>query len=110
MDTRVIVTKFVKWDIPELDTLKDSKVYKLRLKLNNGECLNRVEKNWITENVINCNYFNYGIALSGYCFDFSDVLKTFVIKQYGSYREYKACDRTSLRACIYGKIDKIIEL
>lgn len=32
MDTRVIATKFVKWDIPELDTLKDSKVYKLRLK------------------------------------------------------------------------------
>ena len=33
-----------------------------------------------------------------------------VVESYGSYREYKACDRTSLRACIYGKIDKIIEL
>lgn len=26
-----IATKFVKWDIPELATLQDSKVYKLRV-------------------------------------------------------------------------------
>ena len=31
-----IATKFVKWDIPELATLQDSKVYKLRVHLNNG--------------------------------------------------------------------------
>ena len=43
-----IATKFVKWDIPELATLQDSKVYKLRVHLNNGGELNREEKNWIT--------------------------------------------------------------
>ena len=41
-----IATKFVKWDIPELATLQDSKVYKLRVHLNNGGKLNREEKNW----------------------------------------------------------------
>ena len=46
-----IATKFVKWDIPELATLQDSKVYKLRVHLNNGGKLNREEKNWITRNV-----------------------------------------------------------
>ena len=46
-----IATKFVKWDIPELATLQDSKVYKLRVHLNNGGKLNRKEKNWITRNV-----------------------------------------------------------
>ncbi len=48
-----IATKFVKWDIPELATLQDSKVYKLRVHLNNGGKLNREEKNWITRNVSN---------------------------------------------------------
>ena len=49
-----IATKFVKWDIPELEILQDSKVYKLRVHLNNGGKLNREEKNWITRNV--CRY------------------------------------------------------
>lgn len=39
-----IATKFVKWDIPELATLQDSKVYKLRVHLNNRGKLNREEK------------------------------------------------------------------
>ena len=65
-----IATKFVKWDIPELATLQDSKVYKLRVHLNNGGKLNREEKNWITRNVWESIYFKRGIALSGYHFDF----------------------------------------
>lgn len=59
-----IATKFVKWDIPELATLQDSKVYKLRVHLNNGGKLNREEKNWITRNVWESIYFKRGIALS----------------------------------------------
>ena len=46
-----IATKFVKWDIPELATLQGDKVYRLRVRLNNGGKLNREEKNWITRNV-----------------------------------------------------------
>lgn len=79
-----IATKFVKWDIPELEILQDSKVYKLRVHLNNGGKLNREEKNWITRNVRESIYFKRGIALSGYHFDFSDVLKRYFVKQYGS--------------------------
>lgn len=74
-----IATKFVKWDIPELATLQDSKVYKLRVHLNNGGKLNREEKNWITRNVWESIYFKRGIALSGYHFDFSDVLKWYFV-------------------------------
>lgn len=37
--------KFVSWDVPELDTLKDSKAYQLRQRLNDGGKLNRSEKN-----------------------------------------------------------------
>ena len=31
-----IATKFVAWEVPTLDALKNSKVYILREKLNNG--------------------------------------------------------------------------
>lgn len=110
MITTAIATKFVKWDIPELDTLKNSKVYQLREKVNAGEKLSREEKNWIAENVNRNSYFKSAIPLSGYCFDFSEILKTYIVKQYGSYQEYNAVDKTSLRAMIYGRIDKIIEV
>lgn len=110
MITTAIATKFVKWDIPELDTLKGSKVYLLREKVNAGGKLSREEKNWIAENVNRNSYFKSAIPLSGYRFDFSEILKTFVVKQYGSYQEYKAVDKTSLRAMICGRIDKIIEV
>ena len=36
-----IAFKFVKWDVPELATLKDSKVYRLRECINNGGKLTR---------------------------------------------------------------------
>jgi hypothetical protein len=105
-----IAQKFVTWDVPVLAALSGSKVYRLREKLNKGEKLCREEKNWITQNVKNNAFFKDAIPLQGYRFDFSDVLKTYVVKQYGNYDEYRAIDRTSLRAVIYGRISRIIEL
>ena len=80
-----IAIKFVKWEIPPLETLTGSKVYALRQRLNTGDKLTRDEKNWITENVSHNAYFKSAVPLSGWRFDFSDVLKTYVVKQYGSY-------------------------
>ena len=93
-----IATKFVQWDVPELATLQGSRVYKLREHLNNGGKLNREDKNWITRNVSESTYFKRGIALSGYHFDFSDVLKRYFVKQYGHIQEYYAIDKTALRS------------
>ena len=105
-----MVYKFVRWDVSALETLAGNKVYRLREKINNGEKLSREEKNWITEKVNRDSYFNNSVSLLGYRFDFSDVLKTFVVKQYGDYLEYKAIDKTGLRAFLYGRISKIIEV
>ena len=105
-----IATKFVKWDVPELATLQDSRVYKLRERLNNGGKLNREEKNWITRNVRESVYFKRGIALSGYYFDFSDILKRYFVKQYGYIGEYYAIDKTALRSMLYGRIEVIVEV
>ena len=82
-----IATKFVQWDVPELATLQGSRVYKLREHLNNG-----------------------GNALSGYHFDFSDVLKRYFVKQYGHIQEYYAIDKTALRSILYGRIEDIVEV
>ena len=105
-----IATKFVKWDVPELTTLQDSRVYKLRERLNNGGKLNREEKNWITRNVRESVYFKRGIALSGSHFDFSDILKRYFVKQYGHIGEYYAIDKTALRSVLYGRIEVIVEV
>mgnify|MGYP000237719218 FL=1 len=105
-----IAAKFVKWDIPELATLQDSKVYKLWVRLNNGSKLNREEKNWITRNVWESIYFKRGIALSGYHFGFSDVLKRYFVKQHGSIHEYYAIDKTALCSILYGRIEDIVEV
>lgn len=105
-----IAIKFVKWEIPPLETLTGSKVYDLRQRLNAGDKITRDEKNWITEKVNHNTYFKSAIPLGGWYFDFSDVLKTFVVKQYGSYQEYRAIDKTSLRTMLYGRIDRILEV
>lgn len=105
-----IATKFVKWDVQPLENLKDCKAYIIRQKVNENVKLSRDEKNWITENVNHNTYFGYAIPVMGWCFDFSDILKTFVVKQYGSWTEYKAIDKTALRKMLYGRIDKIVEV
>lgn len=105
-----IATRFVTWDIPELQTLQDSKVYKLRTQLNESKPMNREQKNWLTKNVNSNVYFKRGIPLRGYRFDFSDVLKRYFVKQYGHIAEYYAVDKTALRAILCGRIDEIIEI
>lgn len=105
-----IATKFVKWDVRPLESLKDCKAYILRQKVNENVKLSRDEKNWITENVNHNTYSSYAIPVMGWSFDFSDILKTFVVKQYGSWTEYKAIDKTALRKMLYGRIDKIVEV
>lgn len=110
METKAIATKFVRHDVPELKTLQKAKVYLLREKLNKGEKMNRVEKNWLAEAVNRNTFFKRAVPLQGYRFGFEDVLKTYVVKQYGSWAEYNAPDKTSLRTIIYGRIDQIAEI
>ena len=102
--------KFVKWEVPALEQLKESKVYQLKQKLMNGEKLTRDEKNWITQKVREGMWTKSGICLQGWYFDFSAILKTYVVKQYDSWYEYRATDKTALRKMLYGRIKKIVEV
>jgi len=110
MKNETIATPFVSHVIPELQTLRNSKVYLLREKLNKGEKLQRAEKDWIAQNLNSNTFFKNAVPLMGYRFDFSDILRKFLVKQYGNWHEYNAPDRTSLRSAIFGRIDKIVEI
>ena len=105
-----IAYKFVSWDVPALESLAGSKAYILRKRLNDGGTLTREEKDWITREVNHNTYFKDSIPLLGYRFNFVDVLKTFVVKQYGHYTEYKGVDKTSIRSMVYGRVERIVEL
>ena len=105
-----MATKFVAWEVPTLEALKGSKVYGLRMKLDNGKRLNREEKDWLTHAVNSNTYFKSAVPLQGWRFDFSDILRTYIVKQYGHWAEYKATDKTALRSFLYGRIDSIVEL
>ena len=106
---QVLAIKFVQWDVPPLESLCNSKVYLLRVKLNRGEMISREEKNWLCDIVSSNTYFRTAVPLQGYRFDFFDVLKKY-LNQYGQWTEYYAPDRTSLRAYLYGRINQIVEL
>lgn len=105
-----VATKFVTWEIEPLSELVDSKVYQLRAKLNKGGKMSREEKNWLCEAVNTNSYFRTAVPLLGYRFDFLDVLKKYLVNQYGRWAEYYAPDRTSLRNFLIGNVAQIVEI
>ena len=107
---RTVATKFVQWEVQPLETLCACKAYLLRVKLNRGEAMSREEKDWLCEAVNSNTYFRTAVPVMGYRFDFFDVLKKYLVKQYGQWAEYYAPDRTSLRKHLYGRINQIVEI
>ena len=107
---QVLAIKFVQWNVLPLESLCNSKVYLLRVKLNRGERMSREEKNWLAEAVNTNTYFRTAVPLMGHRFDFMDVLKKYLVNQYGHWAEYYAPDRTSLRSFLCGQINQIVEI
>ena len=105
-----IATKFVNFGVRPLEDLQDTKAYILRTRLNNNGRLSREEKNWISYQVNHNTYFKSGIPVRGWRFDFSDILKTFLVNQYGCWYEYKSIDKTALRNFLHGRINKIVQI
>ena len=107
---RAVATKFVKWEVQPLETLCTCEAYLLRVKLNRGEAMSREEKDWLCEAVNSNTYFRTAVPVMGYRFDFLDVLKKFLVNQYGHWSEYYAPDRTSLKSFLCGQINQIVEI
>ena len=107
---RAVASKFVQWEVQPLETLCACKAYLLRVKLNRGGTMSREEKDWLCEAVNSNTYFRTAVPVMGYRFDFFDVLKKYLVKQYGQWADYYAPDRTSLRKFLYGRINQIVEI
>ena len=102
-----IAYKFVTWDIRPLEEYKFTLPYSAKVKLLNGEKLTRKEKDMLISTV----FYSFGIIkMGGWAFDFRPYLKTYLVKQYDEWREYRAFDKTSLKKLISGKIEKIVEI
>ena len=105
MDNR-IAFKFVSWDIRPLEEYAFTLPYRAKVKLLNGEKLTREEKDMLVSSM----FYNFGIIkIGGWAFNFQPYLKKYLVKQYGSWQEYRAFDKTSLKKVIRGKIEKIVE-
>lgn len=107
---RAVATKFVQWEVQPLETLSSCKAYLLREQLNRGKAMSREDKDWLCEAVNSNTYFRTAVPVMGYRFDFFDVLKKYLVNQYGHWAEYYAPDRTSLRKYLYGCINQIVEI
>ena len=106
----VVATKFVKREVQPLETLCACEAYLLRVKLNRGGTMSREEKDWLCEAVNSNTHFRTAIPVMGYCFDFFDVLKKHLVRQYGQWVEYYAPNLTSLRKHLYGRSKQIVEI
>lgn len=102
----MIAYKFVSWDVKPLEEYEFTLPYRAKVKLLNGEKLTRTEKDML----VSSSFYNFGIIkIHGWAFDFRPYLKKYLVKQNGTWQEYRAFDKTSLRCGILGKIEKIVE-
>ena len=79
-------------------------------KVNNGGRLNREDKNYLTGAVKENIFSSCGISVMGWLFDFSPVLKRYLLNQDGHWYELYAADKTALRHAVYGRIHEIVEI
>lgn len=99
MENTTIAYKFVNHDIPDLDTLKDSFPYRMKVKLMKGEELTREEKNRLVDELSVSG--KHSLKLGGWCFSFNYLLNEYWVEfTYGSIQRYYAPDKTSLRNCL----------
>lgn len=110
MNNQPVAVKFVRGNVQPLENFAKSWVYLIREQLNRGERLTREQKNWLAERLNHNSYFRTAIPLGGYRFDFSDITRKFLVKQYGSWYEYAAPDKTSLRSILHGRVTQIVEI
>ncbi len=104
--------KVYKYDLSSdatLESLQNTKPYILRNKINNGEKLSADEKLYIAQACKDCTFSNKGFSYMGWYFDFSDVMRAFLICQQWHWYEVWAFNKTQLRKLVYGKIDKITQ-
>ncbi len=104
-----IAYKFVQHDIPELETLKYSFEYRIKVKLLNNEPLTREEKDRLAKD-LSTGRSKASLNLRGWRFKFMDLLNEYWVEfTHGHIERYYAPDKTSLRNCL-SHVSRIIEV
>ncbi|MBI5327031.1 MAG: molybdenum ABC transporter ATP-binding protein [Deltaproteobacteria bacterium] len=99
--------KFVKWDVPPLETLIGDYISSLFEKRHN---LNQSEKDVVFRELQNNSYSRRGIPRGGWMFPFMDVLKRFLVKlKHCGWQEVYAPNKTSIRAYYRSGVLEVIE-
>ena len=107
-----MIYKFVKHDVPELESLSESFPARIHKKLEEREELTREEKNRLVIGLRTNAHSKVGIPLQGWMFDFREWLTEYWVrvKDYGILSVY-ALDKTSIRECGHFQgIKKIVEI
>ena len=95
---KLIAYKFVQGDVEPLENLKNLIVYQAKEKLLSGQKLTREEKDKIVSSCF-CN--DYGVyKIRGWAFHFHGFMKTYLVKQYDRWTEYKAFRRSFSRMVV----------
>jgi len=106
----MIAYKFVKHEIPPLDTLVESSPYRFKEKLLRGEKLDRNEKNSLYRILGSNSYSKTSVPLAGWMFDFGRWLHGYYVEgRYGHIFKTYALDKMSIRANYQGRIKRIVE-
>jgi len=104
-----IAYKFVKHEIPPLESLVNTFVYRMKVKLLNGEELVREEKNELAL-MLSTSTPRNKYKLRGWAFSFEGLVNEYWVEfTYGDIHRYYALDKTSLRACL-SSVSRIVQV
>lgn len=96
-------------NLPEGSACPVHEMFQLYGKLQKGIKLTRGEKDYIAEMLSN-NGYSPTYKVMGFAAPFAFVLPRILVMQWGTWREYYAPDKTSLRKALYGTIDEMVYL
>ena len=106
-----MIYRFVQHEIPPLEALRDTRIYKVYQKCEDGEKLTRDERDWLFEQFYGSSYGKDRVALHGWMFDWSDKVKRYWVQlKYYGILQYYAIDKTSIRNYFGHQVIKIIEV
>lgn len=105
-----LATIFVEWEPIPYDQAAQSRAAQLRASINSKQNLSRNDKDFITKNANENCYFKDSIPVGGWRFNFSDILRRYLVNFYGQWHEYRACDKTALRKMLGRSAKEIQEI
>lgn len=90
--------------------IKESLIYKIALKINNGERLTNDERIFLYKEVNDMGSTQGCAMLMGVIMDFRQVMKRYFVETDYGIVSLWAFDKTSIRACYSSKIYNIVEV